>query len=90
MGDFSDFERGQIIGARLAEAYVIKTATLFGVSRATVPKVTLPYTNHGKITSAKRNRQRKSTLPERDRRTLRRIVPKTHTTAAAQVKGQQN
>jgi hypothetical protein len=36
IGDLSDFERGQFVGARLAEAAVIKTATLVGVSRATV------------------------------------------------------
>jgi hypothetical protein len=36
MGDMSDFERGQIVGARLAGASVTKIATLLGVSRATV------------------------------------------------------
>jgi predicted transcriptional regulator len=55
MGDLSDFERGQIVGGRLAEATVTKTATLLGVSRATVSKVMSAYTNHGKTTSAKRN-----------------------------------
>jgi hypothetical protein len=52
MGDLSDFERGQIVGARLAGASVIKTATLLAVSRATVSKIMLAYTNHGKTTLA--------------------------------------
>jgi hypothetical protein len=55
MGDLSNFERGQIIGARLAGASVTKAATLLGILRTTVPKVTLAYTNYGKTTSAKRN-----------------------------------
>jgi predicted transcriptional regulator len=54
MGDLSDFERGQIVGARLAGAPVTKTATVLGVSRATVSKVMSAYTNHGKATSVKR------------------------------------
>jgi transposase len=77
-GDLSEFERGQIVGARLAGASVIKTATLLGVSRATVTKAMSACTNHGKTTSTKRNSGRKSTLTERDRRTLRRIVSKNH------------
>jgi predicted transcriptional regulator len=76
VGDLSNFERGQIVGARLAAASVTKTATLLGVSRATVSKST--YTNHGKATSAKTNSQRKSTLTDRDRRILRRSVSKNH------------
>jgi CTP-dependent riboflavin kinase len=75
MGDLSGFERGQIIGARLAEASVIKTA-LLGVSRATASKVLSAYTNHRKTTSTKRNSGPKSTMTERDRRTLRRTVRK--------------
>jgi transposase len=74
MGNLSDFERGQISGAHLAGASVIKTVTLLSVSRATVSKVMSSYMNHGKITSAKRNSGRKSTLTERDCRTERRIV----------------
>jgi hypothetical protein len=57
MEDLSDFERRKIVGARLAGAPVIKTAILLGISRVTVPKVMLAYTNHGKTTSLKRNEQ---------------------------------
>jgi hypothetical protein len=85
MEDLSDFETGQIVGARLVGASVTKTATLLGVSRATVPKVMSAYTNHGKTPSAKRKSGRKSTVTKRDRRTLRRFVSKSHTTTAAQV-----
>jgi transposase len=86
----SDFERGHIADARLAAASVTKTATLLGVSRATVPKVMLAYTNHGKTTSAKRNSERKSTLTERYRRILRRAVSKNHRPTAAQVTAELN
>jgi transposase len=65
MGDLSDIEREQMVGARLAGASVIKTAALLGVSRATVPKVMSAYTNHGKTATAKRNSGWKSTLTER-------------------------
>jgi hypothetical protein len=85
MEDLSDFERGQIVSARLAAASVIKIATLLSVSRATASKAMSVYTNHGKTTPAKRNSWRKSTLTERYRRTLRRIVSKNHRTTAAQV-----
>jgi transposase len=64
----------------LAGASVIKIAILLGVSRGTVFKVMSAYTNHGKTTSAKRNSGRKSTLTERDRCTLRRIVSKNYST----------
>jgi biotin operon repressor len=39
MGDFSNFQSGQIVGAHLAGASVTKMATLLGVSRAAVSKV---------------------------------------------------
>jgi transposase len=55
MRDLSDFQRGQAVGAHLAGVSVTKTATLSGVSKAVVSKVMRAYTNHGKISSAKRN-----------------------------------
>jgi biotin operon repressor len=81
----SDFERGQIAGARLAGASVTRTATSIGVSRAAVSKVVSAFTNHGKTTSAKRNCGRKLTFTERDHHIFRRIVSKNHTSTAAQV-----
>jgi hypothetical protein len=80
MGNLSDFERGKIVGARLAVVSVIKTAILLGVLRATISKVMSAYTNRGKTTSAKRNSGQNSTLTERDHHTLRRIVSKNHAT----------
>jgi transposase len=86
----SDLERGQIVGALLSGASVTKTAILLGASRATVSKVMPTCTNHGKTTSAKRNSGRKSTLTERDFRTLRKIVLKNHRTTAAQLTAELN
>jgi len=58
MEDFSYFERGQIVGALLAGASVIKTAALLGVSRAAVPKVM--------VLSSNRNIGQKPELSEMD------------------------
>jgi transposase len=76
MGDLSEFERGQVVGARLAGESVTKIDTLLGVSRATVSEVMSAYTDHGKTESAKRNSGQKSTLTERDHRTQRMIISK--------------
>jgi predicted transcriptional regulator len=64
MGELSDFQRGQIVCARLAGAFVTKTAILLGVSRAAVSKVMTAYTNHRKSSFAERNSGRKPKLRE--------------------------
>jgi len=74
MGNLSDFQRGQTVGAGLAGETLIKSATLLGVSRAAVPKVRTSHTDHGKTSPVKRNSGRRPKLSERDRFTLKRIV----------------
>jgi len=89
MADLSDFQSGQIVGVRLAEASVTKMATLLCVSRAAIAKVMTAYTNHGKTASAKRNSGQKTKLSERDHCTLK-SVSNSHRTAAAKVTAEIN
>jgi hypothetical protein len=69
---------------------VIETATLLSVSISTFSKVMPAYTNHRKTTSGNRNSGLNSTLTERGRRILRRIISTNHTTTAAQVTAEVN
>jgi len=87
MGDLSDFQKAQTDGACLAGAYVPKTTTLLGMSRATVPKVITVYINHGKTPSADRNSGRKPKQSERDCHTLQSIVSKNHAATTAKAMG---
>jgi hypothetical protein len=52
MGDLSDLQRGQIVGAHSAGAFV-KTVILLGLSSAAVSKAMTAYTNHRKTSSGK-------------------------------------
>jgi hypothetical protein len=62
MGELSDFQRGRIIGARVAGASVNKMASLLDVSRAAVSKVKMTYTNHGELSLSERNSGQKPKL----------------------------
>jgi predicted transcriptional regulator len=85
MGNLSEFQRGQMVGARLVGASVTKTATLLGASRAAVSKVTMEYTTHGKTLSAKRNSGNKPKPSERGHCTLKSILSNNYRTTAAKV-----
>jgi hypothetical protein len=60
------------------------------VSRAALSKVITEYINHGKTSSAKRNRGQKPRLSESDCHTMKRNVSKYHRTTAANVQAQLN
>ena len=69
-GDLSDFERGVIVGAHLAEDSVTQTAQLADVSRATVSKAVSAWNCKGNISSAKGNSGLNRILQDPDIRAL--------------------
>ena len=85
MGDISNFQRGQIVGAHLAGESVTKTTNRLGVSRTAVSNVMMTYTNHWRTLSAKRSSGQKPKPSERDRCILKRIVPVNRSSTAAKV-----
>jgi hypothetical protein len=84
IGDLSHFERGQIIGAHLAGAFVTKTATLLSVSKATASRLCW----HTQI--SKEEQWAKINIDRRDCHTLRRPVSKTRRTTATPVTAELN
>ena len=85
MADLSNFKRGQIVGVRMAGAWVTKTADLLGVTWCTITKVMIAFEKEGKTSSRKQNSGRKRKLSDRDRRTFRRIVWKDHKTTGLKI-----
>ena len=90
MADLSDFQRGQIVGARMAGASVTETARMLDVSRGTVSKVMTAFEREGKTSSAKHRSGRKLKLSERDRRTLNGIVREDRKTTAPKITAELN
>ena len=85
MADLSDFQRGQIVGARMAATSVTETARMLDVSRGTVSKVMTAFEREGKTSSAKHRSAQNSKLSERDLQTLNRIVREDRKTTALKI-----
>ena len=76
MRDLTDFEKGQIVGARMTGASITKVAEVFGFSRATISRTMTQFEKQGKTSNNRTKCGRPSKLSGRDRRTLNRIIKK--------------
>ena len=85
MRDLTEFEKGKIVGTRMAGASVTKTAELFSFSRSTISRTMAEFKNYGKLSSYRGNFGRTSKLTDRYRRALKRIVGRNHRTTTAEV-----
>ena len=80
MADLSDFKRGQIVGARMAE-----NAELFSVARKTASIVMSAFEKEGKAFSLKQNSRRFRKLSDRDRQIIQRVVWNDHKYSAPKI-----
>ena len=90
MRDLTGFEKGQIVGARIAGASFTKTAELFGFSRATMLRTTPELKKHGKTPSNQSNSGRTAKFTNIDQRALKRILGRKHRTTDAKVTAECN
>ena len=90
MGDQTEFEKEQIVGARMAGASVTKAAELFGFRRATISRTKTEFKKHGKLSNNRSNSGRISKITDRERLELKRIVGRKHRTTTAKVTAQLN
>ena len=74
MRDLTEFEKWQIVEARMTGPSVTKTTELLGFSRATMSRTMTEFKKHRKTSSNRSNSGLTSKLSDRDRRALRRIV----------------
>lgn len=90
MRDLTDFEKGQIVGARMTGASITKVAEVFGFSRATISRTMTQFEKQGKTSNNRTKCGRPSKLSGRDRRTLNRIIKKNRRSTATKVRAELN
>ena len=90
MKDLSEFQRGQIVGARLAGSSVTKTSELLHVSRGTVSKVMSAYQSHGQTSSSRSNCGRKRKIRDYDHTFLKLIVSRNEINTAPKLTAELN
>ena len=90
MGDLSDIQRDQILGARIAGATVAETVLLLEISWGIVSKVMPTYERDNENIPAMHIYGRSSSLSLMDRRTLNRVLRIDHKTTAGKIRAELN
>ncbi|XP_066446532.1 copper transport protein ATOX1 isoform X1 [Eleutherodactylus coqui] len=88
--DLTEFERGKIIGARLAGASISETANLVGFSRATVSRVYREWYKRGKTSSERGACGRKQLVDESGQKRMSQIVESNSRCTVEQITAEYN